>query len=174
MKILEDIESVDRRGFMTYMSALGLGGTVFPGALWAQVQTRGEITSEIVADAGKLAGLEFTEEESALMLEGLNTDLEAYAALRENPVPNHVMPAVQFDPVLPGRELPSETRPFRFTRHIGLSRPSDPEDLGVHAGHSALRVDSDSAAEFDRTHHALRGAVGTARPDAGGRHNADQ
>ena len=129
MKILEDIESVDRRGFMTYMSALGLGGTVFPGALWAQVQTRGEITSEIVADAGKLAGLEFTEEESALMLEGLNTDLEAYAALRENPVPNHVMPAVQFDPVLPGRELPSETRPFRFTRHIGLSRPSDPETL---------------------------------------------
>ena len=129
MKILEDIESVDRRGFMTYMSALGLGGTVFPGALWAQVQTRGEITSEIVADAGKLAGLEFTEEERALMLEGLNTDLEAYAALRENPVPNHVMPAVQFDPVLPGRELPSETRPFRFTRHIGLSRPSDPETL---------------------------------------------
>jgi Asp-tRNA(Asn)/Glu-tRNA(Gln) amidotransferase A subunit family amidase len=129
MKILEDIESVDRRGFMAYMSALGLGGTVFPGALWAQVQTRDEITSEIVADAGKLAGLEFTEEERALMLEGLNTNLEAYAALRENPVPNHVMPAVQFDPVLPGRELPSETRPFRFARHIGLSRPSDPETM---------------------------------------------
>ena len=29
MKILEDIESVDRRRFTAYMSALGLGGTVY-------------------------------------------------------------------------------------------------------------------------------------------------
>ena len=129
MKILEDIESVDRRGFMAYMSALGLGGTVFPGVLWAHVQTRGEITSEIIADAGALAGLEFTDSERDLMLDGLNTNLEAYEALRENPVPNHVMPAVQFDAVLPGRELPSETRPFRSTRHVGLSRPRDQETL---------------------------------------------
>ena len=129
MKILEDIESVDRRGFMAYMSALGLGGTVFPGVLWAHVQTRGEITSEIVADAGAVAGLEFTEQERALMLDGLKTNLEAYEALRENPVPNQVMPAVQFDPLLPGRDLPSETRPFRSTRHIGLTRPGDPETL---------------------------------------------
>ncbi len=48
MKILEDIESVDRRGFMAYMSALGLGGTVFPGVLWAHMQARGEITSEML------------------------------------------------------------------------------------------------------------------------------
>ena len=129
MKILEDIESVDRRGFMAYMSALGLGGTVFPGALWAQVQARGEITSDVVADAGALAGLEFTEEERELMIEGLNTNLEAYKALRETRVPNHVVPAIQFDPMLPGRDLPSETRPFRFTRHVGLRRPMDAESL---------------------------------------------
>jgi Asp-tRNA(Asn)/Glu-tRNA(Gln) amidotransferase A subunit family amidase len=129
MKILEDVESVDRRGFMAYMSALGLGGTVFPGVLWAQAQTRGEITSELVADAGAVAGLEFTDAELALMLEGLNTNLAGYEAMRERPIPNHVMPAVQFDPVLPGRDLPSETRPFRFTRHVGLRRPADPETL---------------------------------------------
>jgi Asp-tRNA(Asn)/Glu-tRNA(Gln) amidotransferase A subunit family amidase len=63
------------------------------------------------------------------MLAGLNTNLEAYEALREVGVANHVTPAVQFDPVLPGRDLPSETRPFRFTRHIGLRRPADPETL---------------------------------------------
>ncbi len=129
MKILEDIESVDRRGFMAYMSTLGLGGTVFPGALWANMQARGEITSEILVDAGTVAGLEFTEEEREAMLAGLNNNLDAYEALRELPVANHVAPAVQFDPVLPGRELPSETRPFRFTRHIGLRRPADPETL---------------------------------------------
>ena len=129
MKILEDIESIDRRGFMAYMSALGLGGTVFPGVLWAHAQTRGEITSEIVAEAGALAGLDFTQEERDLMLDGLNTNRGAYEALREVSVPNHVMPAVQFDPLLPGRALPSETRPFRSTRHVGLRRPTDPETL---------------------------------------------
>ena len=129
MKILEDIESVDRRGFMAYMSALGLGGTVFPGVLWAHMQARGEITSEIVADAGAVAGLDFTDSERDMMLADLNTNLEAYEALREVAVANHVTPAVQFDPALPGRDLPSETRPFRFTRNIGLRRPADSESL---------------------------------------------
>ena len=129
MKILEDIESVDRRGFMAYMSALGLGGTMFPGVLWAHMQARGEITSEIVADAGAVAGLDFTDSERDMMLADLNTNLEAYEALREVAVANHVTPAVQFDPALPGRDLPSETRPFRFTRNIGLRRPADSETL---------------------------------------------
>ena len=129
MKILVDIESVDRRGFMAYMSALGLGGTVFPGVLWAHMQARGEITSEIVADAGWLAGLDFTDAERDMMLTDLNSNREAYEALREVSVSNHVPPAVQFDPALPGRDLPSETRPFRFTRNIGLRRPADPETL---------------------------------------------
>ena len=61
MKDLEGIEAVDRRGFMAYMSALGVGGTLLPGLLWAQLQERGEITSEILADAGAVAGLDFTE-----------------------------------------------------------------------------------------------------------------
>ena len=129
MKILVDIASVDRRGFMAYMSALGLGGTVFPGVLWAHMQARGEITSEIVADAGAVAGLDFTDAERDMMLADLNSNLEAYEALREMSVSNRVPPAVQFDPALPGRDLPSETRPFRFTRHIGLRRPADPETL---------------------------------------------
>ena len=129
MKILEDIESVDRRGFMAYMSALGLGGTMFPGVLWAHMQAGGEITSEIVADAGAVAGLDFTDAERDMMLADLHSNLEAYEALREVAVANHVTPAVQFDPALPGRDLPSETRPFRFTRHIGLRRPADPETL---------------------------------------------
>ena len=61
------------------------------------------------------------------MVGGLNRNLESYQALRSVSLPNHVPPAVQFDPVLPGRDLPSETRPFRSTRHLGLQRPADPE-----------------------------------------------
>ena len=85
MKNLERIAAVDRRGFMAYMSAMGLGGTLLPGGLWAQIQERGEITSEILADAGAVAGLEFTEEEGDLMVAGLNRNLQSYDALREFP-----------------------------------------------------------------------------------------
>ena len=129
MKILEDIKSVDRRGFMAYMAGLGLGGTMFPDVLWAQIQSRQEITSEILADAGAVAGLDFTDDEREMMLAGLNRNIDSYVALREVNVGNHVPPAVSFDPVLPGRTLPSETRPFRFTRQIGLRRPADVETL---------------------------------------------
>ena len=125
----EIIEAVDRRRFMAYMSAFGLGGTLLPGVLWAQLQERREITSEILADASAVAGIDFTEEERDLMVAGLNGNLEAYEALREFPIANHVTPAVQFDPALAGRDLPSETRPLRFTRHLGLRRPPDPETL---------------------------------------------
>ena len=129
MKNLEGIEAVDRRGFMAYMSTLGLSGTLLPEVLWAQLQERGEITSEILADASAVAGLDFTEEERDLMVAGLNRNLESYEALREFPISNDVMPAVRFDPALPGRTLPTEARPFRFTRHIALRRPPDPETL---------------------------------------------
>ncbi len=98
MKNPEGIEAVDRRGFMAYMSALGLGGTLLPGVLWAQLQERGEITSEILEDAVAVSGLDFTEEERDLMVAGLTRNLEAYEELREFPISNHVTPAVQFDP----------------------------------------------------------------------------
>lgn len=129
MKILKDIKSVDRRGFMAFMSGFGLGGTMFPGVLWAQIQARREITSEILEDAAAVAGLDFTAEEREMMLGGLNRNLDSYAQLREFDVPNQVAPAVQFDPTLPGRDLPSERRPFRFTRHVDLRRPADAETL---------------------------------------------
>ena len=81
---------------------LWIGGTLLPGAPWARMQERGEITSEMLVDAEAVAGLSFTEEERELMLEGLSRNRQAYLALRERAVPNEVLPTVQFDPVLPG------------------------------------------------------------------------
>ena len=39
---------IDRRGFMAYFSALGLGGTLLPGILWARAQ-EADLTVEMVA-----------------------------------------------------------------------------------------------------------------------------
>ena len=124
-----DTNGIDRRRFMEYFSAAGLGGTLLPGVLWAKAQEAGEVTKEILADAEKVAGLEFSDDEREMMLRGLERNLQAYEALREHELPNSVVPAVVFDPQLPGREYPTEVLPFRMTRERGVVRPADLEEV---------------------------------------------
>jgi Asp-tRNA(Asn)/Glu-tRNA(Gln) amidotransferase A subunit family amidase len=119
---------------MASMSALGMGATAFPAALWARVQEAQDaeelrVTAEMISAAEQLAGLEFTDEERELMLRGANRALESYERLREVPIPNSVAPAVRFDPVLPGRSYPSESSVFRYTRPRGIERPSNLEEV---------------------------------------------
>ena len=121
----EDISRMDRRSFMAYLSAVGVGGT----ALWSQEQQQGPISRDMLADAEAVLGLEFTDDERELMLRNMNRNLTSYEALRTHEIPNSVSPAILFDPVLPGMELPTVEREFRYTRAIGVSRPINLEEL---------------------------------------------
>jgi len=123
-----EARSLDRREFMGYFSAAGLGGSLLPGVLWARAQQQGEITKAVLADAEKLAGLSFSDDEREMMLRGLDANLKSYEALHERPIPNDVAPALLFDPMLPGCTYPSEVRPFRMT-HEDVERPSDLEKV---------------------------------------------
>ncbi len=120
---------LDRRRFVQYFSAAGLGGTLLPGVLWAKAQETGAVTKEILADAEKVAGLEFSNDEREMMLRGLQRNLDAYEALREHAIPNSVAPAVSFDPQLPGRAYPTESVPLRRSRPMGIQRPADLEQV---------------------------------------------
>ncbi len=120
---------LNRRDFLSFFSGLGLGGTLLPGVLWARMQEDPVITAEVLADAEKIAGLDFNDEEREAMLRGLNRNLEAYKALREHPIPNEVPPALHFDPSLPGSRLPTEQEPMRRTRHPDVTAPARLEDV---------------------------------------------
>ncbi len=120
---------MDRRDFMAFFSALGLSGTALPDALWSEVQQEEPITKGMLADAEKVAGLEFTDDEREMMLNGLNRNLNSYKQLRAIDVPNSVVPALTFDPLLPGRRLPTERRPFRLSRQPRMSRPQNLDEL---------------------------------------------
>ncbi len=119
---------LNRRDFLSYFTGAGLSGTLLPGVLWARLQEEPELTTEILADAERVAGLEFSEEEREEMVRGLNSNLRAYMALREQAIPNSVPPAVQFDPVLPGREPPAGDGLFRPSRAPGLRAPANLEE----------------------------------------------
>lgn len=121
------LSPMDRRAFMGYFSAIGLGATALPELLWQAAQ-QGPVTKEMIAQAERLAGLEFTDQERELMLEGVNDNLAAYRRLREVTIPNEVAPALQFDPLLPGavpRLTEGRSRP---NRRPAVSRPPRLED----------------------------------------------
>jgi hypothetical protein len=52
---------LDRREFLTVCSATGAGGTLFPGVLWAMAQDQAAVTREMIEQAEKVAGVEFTD-----------------------------------------------------------------------------------------------------------------
>lgn len=94
-------EDARRRDFLRYFSGLGLASTLFPGALWAKMQTEGEATLEGIREAAKLAGLDFTDSEQQAMLEGVNKNLARYHEIRRSPLPNEVPVPLYFDPRVP-------------------------------------------------------------------------
>jgi Asp-tRNA(Asn)/Glu-tRNA(Gln) amidotransferase A subunit family amidase len=120
---------LDRRAFMAYFSSLGLGTTLFPGALWARLQDAKAISKDLLDDAEKVAGLEFTDAERDLMLEDLNDNLEGYQRLRAITIGNQVRPALSFDPAVPEAALPKERRPLVASRPARVRRPADLEAL---------------------------------------------
>lgn len=120
---------VDRRTFMGVLAGLGVGGTAFPAALWAEWDQQGEITTDTIACAERVAGLEFTDEEREMMVRGLNGNLNSYREIRATPLPNGVHPAIRFDPLLPGHEVPTGPSALRHTRPTGVQRPESLEDL---------------------------------------------
>ena len=118
----------DRREFLAWFSALGLGGTLFPGALWARMQ-EAPVTTAMVAEAEKLAGLSFSEEEREMMVDGLNGNRDAYEALRRQSVPNEVPPALHFEPQPAGTTPEVGDGPFAPSRPRGVVKPGSVEEV---------------------------------------------
>ena len=120
-----------RRRFLAYCSSVGLAPTLLPGVLWASVQQEGAdtITSAMLVDALAVAGLEFTEAEREEMLEGLNRNLERYAALREIEIGDDIGPPMYYSPIVPGTRLDRERRPFRMSEPPSVRRPANLEHV---------------------------------------------
>ncbi len=120
---------LNRRTFMAALSTMGVAGGLFPGVLWARLQETPEITVEVVAEAEKLVGLDFSPEERAMMVDRLRTYREAFEALREVHIPNHVAPALHFDPQPLERSRPTGSSRVRPGRPTDLPDPDQPREV---------------------------------------------
>ena len=113
----------DRRAFLSYFAAAGLGHTLLPGVLFARATDAAarrdsggdsdappELTEAMIADAEAIAGLEFTPEERRMMIADLKDQLGQLAAVRAVSLPNDVAPAMHFNPLAPGATVPGGGR----------------------------------------------------------------
>lgn len=120
----------DRRDFLARLGALGGTATLFPGVLWAKLATGADLTDATIVAAAEVAGVTFTAEERAQMLEGLGRQTRQLDALHRIPLENAVAPALLFSPLPRADAVPTgPQRPIVASRQPARPRPAVLEDL---------------------------------------------
>lgn len=130
----------NRRRFLAYFSGAGLGATLLPGVLWAQLHQEDApaVTSAMLAGALAVAGLKFSEEDQKAMLQAVNANLGRYEELRNLHIPDNVSPPFYFSSLVPGMKVNRTREPLRFS-NTALKRPANLEDVAfwpiIHLAH---------------------------------------
>jgi Asp-tRNA(Asn)/Glu-tRNA(Gln) amidotransferase A subunit family amidase len=114
-----------RRHLLTLSTAVGLAGTLFPGALLTLASRGMEaqstdkpdlrgwpvITPEMLDEAAAIAAIKLTAEQKQMMLEGVLSQRNNALRLRELHLPNSVAPTAVFNPVPAGTPAPQPEPP---------------------------------------------------------------
>src|SRR5882724_8684458 len=108
-------KGIGRRSFVKLLPAAGAAGLAVSGLplkALAQMPTPSptprpsptplRITKEMIHNAEKVIGLEFTDKQEEQAVRGVNTNLDSFEILRKLDVPLDTEPAVVFHPALPG------------------------------------------------------------------------
>ncbi|MGI9140447.1 MAG: amidase [Gemmatimonadaceae bacterium] len=123
-------QAYDRREFMEYFTSVGLGATLLPGTLWAQVEGGAEITAATVKCAEEIAGLSLDEAEREMMVAGLRVNEARIRSLHAIVLSNSESPALVFSPLPPGKPIPAEpTRQGARETVQARALPRDLEEL---------------------------------------------
>jgi Asp-tRNA(Asn)/Glu-tRNA(Gln) amidotransferase A subunit family amidase len=95
----------------------------------AEVTTPSEITVRTIAEAEKLAGVEFTTGERKLILKDLGEMIQRHLDRRSLDLPNALAPAQIFDPRLPGLIFDQEQQPLIRSNDENEPLPDNDEDI---------------------------------------------
>jgi Asp-tRNA(Asn)/Glu-tRNA(Gln) amidotransferase A subunit family amidase len=136
--------TLDRRGFLTVCSRMGIASPLFPGILYtlaAQAQAADhtdqskppKITPAMIDQASELAAIgPFTDEQKRMMIDDLVDNNGSYKAIRKLKLPNSVAPAYVFRPLPAGASLPeprARATSASSSRVVAAEAPSRIEEL---------------------------------------------
>jgi len=133
----DENKDMNRRKFLAYFSSIGLGGTLLPGVLWAQVQQQAQaqgtvqILPEMVGLAARVADVPLSPDAQKRIADGLNRQnslLANYKQLRDLNLGNITPFALVFNPLLPGMKIPAARNVFKYSKPK-VAKPKTDEDL---------------------------------------------
>jgi Asp-tRNA(Asn)/Glu-tRNA(Gln) amidotransferase A subunit family amidase len=127
----DDRIALDRRRFLSSLSAMGLGSTLLPDALTIAAQSADVVTIDILEAAQKIAGLTLTSAEQQAILTRVNAprgQRAGFAALRTANLADEEQPAIVFNPVPPGYSVPTG-RSGLVRRPPSVVRPATDDEL---------------------------------------------
>ncbi len=87
------------------------------------------ITTAMVHQAAKLIGLDFSEKQNEMMLQGLEVNRQAYNAIRTAGLLNQHAPALVFNPLPAGFSIPSDVSPIQWEIPANVPLPENKSDL---------------------------------------------
>jgi Asp-tRNA(Asn)/Glu-tRNA(Gln) amidotransferase A subunit family amidase len=117
-----------------FASAIVVAGLFsFAPTTFSQEEKPNPITSDVVANAEKLIGLNFTEAKRDSMLDDLFDQLRNYEKIRTVSLLNSVPPAVLFNPIPVGFEFEKVKRAFKMSRPGKVVLPRNREDLAFYS-----------------------------------------
>ena len=91
------------------------------------------ITVEIINQAEKILGLDFTDAEADSMLNKLDDNRKNYEAIRKIPLDNSVAPALYFNPLPVGFGFETSYLPFKVSQISAVKLPANREDLAFYS-----------------------------------------
>ena len=119
-----------RRNVLKSLTAGGAGSAVFGRALIAIAEGKNEITKDMVQKAEWIAGIDYSEEDRDIMLEGLNRLQDHIAEIRQIPVDNSVVPALRFSTLSANDEKDARRETVvELSQSWSAQKPSSAEDL---------------------------------------------
>ena len=144
--------SNNRRRFLAYFSGIGMGSSLLPGVLWAQMpqdEAAPRVTDEMLKSALAVAGLTFSEEDRKAMLQGVNRNLTGFEEVRKLEIPNDVAPPFYFSSIVAGHESESHAGAAAL-QHAGGEAAGEPGRCRVLAGGAARAALEDAPGDLAR------------------------
>ncbi|MCU0426290.1 MAG: amidase [Candidatus Kapabacteria bacterium] len=94
-------------------------------------EKQGAITRTMIAEAERIIGLRFSENQRDSLLDEVNANLAAYTEVRTATLPNSIPPAFVFNPIPPGFVLPTKGN-FQ-TSSVSAALPENREDRAFYS-----------------------------------------
>jgi Asp-tRNA(Asn)/Glu-tRNA(Gln) amidotransferase A subunit family amidase len=123
------VPAPNRRQLFGVLASLGVGSTVFQRALATQAEQAGLVTPEMIQQAEWIAGLKLTDDERKALAGSFTKTVRDFGALRAIALPNHIPPALYFNPV-PGQQPSAGPRGHvEPTTDVAPQKPDKDDEL---------------------------------------------